>query len=549
MNRYTALTLAMLALSLSACNSSNDGTNNTSSTITGKAADGYLKNAKVCLDANQNFKCDAGEVSAITAANGSYELNASADALNRYPLLLEATAGKTSDADLVTASNPNGLVADDFILYAPPRSSFISPFTSLQYELMQQNPQLSAQAAAEYVQAQFDLSLAVGQDYIAAQNSDAHDKAQKIIQNLKNAYTSITATESGQAFAAERSKADFQRLIFSGLLQNSDKITQQTLNAAANFSLAELKLIQSAQALTVYKGEVDPDSILSTGLAQPIISAFGTPITFSGLNDEIQNFLNGGSIDISGLGNGVPAENARYQTGLAFEALRLVDGEIQQKRTLVGASDVISTTISPYYGIDWNGTSWQVVDYAKPLGFKIPTRSSCNILSCLLTMTEYDLSDQAVMPTLSQVFLALGEQAVDPERFATQYQLTQAVFAKGAKAYKVSFKPQLDALELNCELTSNDAASASCLLAKNLDGVSLNSLDQISDQVLNYNGIVDREIEFSLGNTSNSGSYKVFDVTKKYSNNIGCYYFGDTFCTPQITRTLIQDGTWQRSTF
>lgn len=529
MNRYTALTMAILAFSLSACNSSNDAGSG-SSTVAGKAADGYLKNAKVCLDANQNFKCDTGEVSAMTTANGGYELNASADALNRFPLLLEAIAGLTSDTDLVSTTNPDGLVTNDFILYAPPRSSFISPFTSLQYELMQQNPQLSAQAAAQYVQARFDLSLSVGQDYIAAQNNDAHDKASRIVQTIQNTLNSLNETTTGQIYLLLLGQASLNRVIYAALLENPEKLDTQT--ATPTFTEAELNNIQSASLLANYVGEVNPDTVLSKGLAEPIISTFEAPITFPNLTNDV----------------GVPTEDSRYQTGLAFETLKLSNGQLQQQRTLVGKSDLITTTIAPSYALDWNGTNWQVVDAAKPLGFNIATRSSCTNLSCLMVMAEYDLSQKPVMPLISQA-LDVWNSPVDSEKFASQYQLTQAVFPTGAKAYKITFKAKPDVLTLNCDLISNTASTAKCGTLKNVTGTAFTRLDQILDETILVNGTLSHEIQFTAGDSANSGSYTVYNITKSYPPN-GCdFSFNGVDCTPQITKTAVEQGNWQRSTF
>ena len=60
---------------LSACggSSSDAGTDPTVS-LAGKAADGYLVDAKVCLDLNANKICDSDEPFAITSAGGVYTL-------------------------------------------------------------------------------------------------------------------------------------------------------------------------------------------------------------------------------------------------------------------------------------------------------------------------------------------------------------------------------------------------------------------------------------------------------------------------------------------
>ncbi|MCW3479884.1 hypothetical protein OL229_09995 [Neisseriaceae bacterium JH1-16] len=45
-----------------------------SMTISGRAIDGYLQGAKVCVDLNDNGECDPGDPSTTTSANGSYSL-------------------------------------------------------------------------------------------------------------------------------------------------------------------------------------------------------------------------------------------------------------------------------------------------------------------------------------------------------------------------------------------------------------------------------------------------------------------------------------------
>ena len=45
-----------------------------SNTISGKVVDGYVKGAKVCLDINNNFRCDENEPFTISDENGNYTL-------------------------------------------------------------------------------------------------------------------------------------------------------------------------------------------------------------------------------------------------------------------------------------------------------------------------------------------------------------------------------------------------------------------------------------------------------------------------------------------
>lgn len=69
---------AALALTFVGCG----GDSSSSSGVTkGVVVGSYYRNAKVCLDANNNGKCDAGEVSTITNDNGEYSLSGSNQAV------------------------------------------------------------------------------------------------------------------------------------------------------------------------------------------------------------------------------------------------------------------------------------------------------------------------------------------------------------------------------------------------------------------------------------------------------------------------------------
>ncbi|MEC8104037.1 MAG: hypothetical protein VXZ24_07080 [Pseudomonadota bacterium] len=71
----TILAAAMLAGGCSDNSSGSDNAaddNGTTTSLSGKAADGYLAGARVCLDLNNNTACDDGEPTATTSAGGSY---------------------------------------------------------------------------------------------------------------------------------------------------------------------------------------------------------------------------------------------------------------------------------------------------------------------------------------------------------------------------------------------------------------------------------------------------------------------------------------------
>jgi hypothetical protein len=103
------------------------GGSDTAQTVSGKAIDGYLYLAKVCLDLNDNLKCDAGEPTTTTDIGGNYNLTGATSAqLKAHSILVVATAGITIDA-----SNPGTPVVGNFTMTAPPGFSVVTPITTL----------------------------------------------------------------------------------------------------------------------------------------------------------------------------------------------------------------------------------------------------------------------------------------------------------------------------------------------------------------------------------------------------------------------------------
>jgi hypothetical protein len=75
MNKFLKLSLTVSSLILIGCGSGgskNTTPNISTKKINGKVADGYVKNAKVCIDLNNNFKCDENEPFTYSDTKGDY---------------------------------------------------------------------------------------------------------------------------------------------------------------------------------------------------------------------------------------------------------------------------------------------------------------------------------------------------------------------------------------------------------------------------------------------------------------------------------------------
>ncbi|PTP45602.1 DUF1566 domain-containing protein [Vibrio splendidus] len=142
-----------------------------SQNISGIALDGYLRNAKVCLDRNSNAMCDSadGEIS-TTDAEGRFQLDVDND-VAQYPILVEAVAGITIDMD-----SPNQPIESGFTLEVPSSNSdVISPVTSL-IASVSRTSGISFDEATQLVASDLgiDKQLAVG-DYSASNSTKSRE--------------------------------------------------------------------------------------------------------------------------------------------------------------------------------------------------------------------------------------------------------------------------------------------------------------------------------------------------------------------------------------
>ncbi|MEA2017852.1 MAG: hypothetical protein U9N59_05330, partial [Campylobacterota bacterium] len=189
-----SLSLAVAtALSFSGCgsSSSDDTTNNdddtsNNSTVSGKVADGYLDKAKVCLDKNENGKCDTDEPNTLSV-NGDYSLSVTTTDVGKYPILVEVT---TATVDL----DDNQTVTNGYTLSAPKDSTgFISPITTLIQNEIEKYPVLTKDDALKRVSDKLNITSTQSKlltDYVA-NGSDSESfklhEVGKVIATLQGA--------------------------------------------------------------------------------------------------------------------------------------------------------------------------------------------------------------------------------------------------------------------------------------------------------------------------------------------------------------------------
>ena len=175
-------------------------------TITGTAADGYLRGATVCLDVNENGVCETAEPQDITIAGGVYVIELPSGTDIDKPLLVEVSA-QTIDED------DGGEVGKPYVMKAPAgKHQFVSPITTLVQQKIENNPALSVADAETKVKSALSMvdhaDISLFDDYVAKQNSDETDANNEKYIDLHKTARVIAALIAEQAEALEKALID-----------------------------------------------------------------------------------------------------------------------------------------------------------------------------------------------------------------------------------------------------------------------------------------------------------------------------------------------------
>ncbi len=240
----------IFSIGLAGCFHDSDDKKTETQALTGKAADGYLANATVCLDLNGNKVCDAGEPSATTGPNGDFTINASASDVNSATIIVEIIPNVTEDKD-----NPGVKLTKAYSLTAPPGYTFVSPITTLvQAEVEKSGGSISN--AENILKARLGTEVDFDSDYVAGQ----------------------TDPEVGTSFKAEYEKLHKVAKVVATIISNNlDNVSSATSDT--NFKDV-LKLVVSKidVALEEINGAVASDT-----------STTFDPDTFLTNNEDINN--------------------------------------------------------------------------------------------------------------------------------------------------------------------------------------------------------------------------------------------------------------------
>ncbi|AMV71125.1 hypothetical protein JCM30471_29470 [Desulfuromonas carbonis] len=234
------------------------GNDSDATLVRGVVADGYLENAQVCVDRNQNRRCDPDEPAAMSDAQGAFQLIAPAHWLDESPLIAEIAAGTSINHE------PEGdVVADrDYLLSTPPGAwrrapadgrIFISPLTAMVHERMVSYPMTLTEAVA-YVRAQIATDADLFVDYLAGEKGGEQAEEYARLHRI--------------ARVAALSLQDQMEIFATTAAANGFPCDKANLYAATTRQVQQ-KLVYYTQMTETARNNPDPRAILDANSTTP----------------------------------------------------------------------------------------------------------------------------------------------------------------------------------------------------------------------------------------------------------------------------------------
>ncbi|HCE2375524.1 putative Ig domain-containing protein [Vibrio parahaemolyticus] len=269
MNKMSLLA-ASVAIALTGCGGGS-GSDNTSTTQSGleiTAIDGYLKNAAVWVDTNENLVLDTGEDTKLDVVTNEYGKFTLPEEYKSQTVFIQAVAGQTEDTT-------RGIVTETFSLASTSGSSVVNPMTNMVVS------KVAKQLAS-------DPTL----DVVAAKKAAKEEVVAKLTQSGLNVDASMIFGDY-IAKADESKEAQALNAIGEALVDNADIDVENQLEVADLVAKEANDIIENNGDMTDFSPVItvpkDDSPIVVEKNHRPTSSQVVEPITVV-LGDAITSF-------------------------------------------------------------------------------------------------------------------------------------------------------------------------------------------------------------------------------------------------------------------
>jgi hypothetical protein len=235
MNKISMASILLVAFAVAGCGGGGGGGSvpivASTTTVSGKVADGYLIGAEVFLDKHGTYQWDGVEPRTTTDTNGAYSMTVSASDAATYPMVARAIAGTTIDRDT------NTVIPNSYVMSAPAgNSAFISPMSSLIREKMAANPSMTYTNAMIQLRNQMNLPTGINMmaDYVAGSQSGMmmNNPAQyQTMHTIAQQMAGLMAGQAGQIMTGSTVNVSRYRSMMGTINSNLSGIAANVMNS------------------------------------------------------------------------------------------------------------------------------------------------------------------------------------------------------------------------------------------------------------------------------------------------------------------------------
>lgn len=490
---YAVLTVGTLVVA--GCGGKDAASGNTS--VQGVVADGYLENAKVFLDLNDDKEFTTGEPTAMTAADGSYTINGvSATQLSGHALVVRAVAG-------ATINHENGVptaIANDYVLSTPPDAPkdadgkvVITPLTTLIHNQMETNPVLTPATAEAVVKQNLGVAEATSlfDDFVQKKGASAeYEKVSMVAQVVATAIGSNMSAITAAAPTANLN--DIIKVIVAEVVTQLTAISSAVDNASGG--TFDPAAVASSNVAIDTTNTTTLQATLQEVRTAPVVGSFQNALGTDGFFWVDREYING----IVSFGYGIVKLGTQGADG--FE----LSEQFFEYDTL-NATWAAGTEVTNNYALTKDG--WVPEDDSASAGRLVFNADGTATWTQVdtgeserITVTKIDVAGKTIAG-----FVSKGSSPINPE----------ATFPAGSEVYKMTFTRTADYYTVWMGGYPNS-------MLMNLTSVSeIPATFAASNEQMNYGLFIGRGLSVRFSGTGTSGAAQFYTYSGDQPGAIG----------------------------